>query len=100
MDKKLKSNQRQYLKQLAHKKKPVVMIGDKGVTENVINEINGALLAHELIKVKVKEIDREQRAELINQIMSKVSCHLVQKIGQIVVLYRAQEEGKQKITLP
>lgn len=75
------------LKALAHALNPVVMIGQAGLTDAVLNEINSALDAHELIKVKIRA-EREERSEISSQICNSTQSELVQSIGQIAVLYR------------
>lgn len=75
------------LKAQAHPLNPVVMIGQAGLTPAVINEINLALDAHELIKVKIRA-ERDERKTMSEQICTETTAELVQSIGQIVVLYR------------
>jgi putative RNA-binding protein, YhbY family len=75
------------LKAQAHPLNPVVMIGQAGLTPAVINEINLALDAHELIKVKIRA-ERDDRNVIREQICSETGAELVQSIGQIAVLYR------------
>jgi RNA-binding protein len=75
------------LKAQAHPLNPVVMIGQAGLTPAVINEINLALDAHELIKVKIRA-ERDDRNVIREQICSETEAELVQSIGQIAVLYR------------
>jgi len=87
----LTGKQRHYLRGLAHHRNPVVMVGDAGLTENVLAEIDQALAHHELIKVKLRA-DREQREQMIQAICEQASCELVQKIGQIAVFYRPAEK--------
>ena len=81
--------QRQYLKGLAHPLEPVVMIGDKGLTEAVLKEINTSLLAHELIKIRVLGDDRKLRTDMIQQICASSGAELVQHIGKLLVVYKA-----------
>ena len=95
---KLTVKQRQYLKGLAHDLDPVVMIGDKGLTDAVVKEINTALTAHELIKIRVLGEDRELRNSLIEKICEASQSSLVQHIGKILVYYRPNEM-KQKIQI-
>jgi len=92
----LTGKQRHYLRGLAHHRNPVVMVGDAGLTENVLAEIDQALAHHELIKVKLRA-DREQREKMISAICEHASCEEVQKIGQIAVFYRAGEKSQIKI---
>ena len=75
------------LKAQAHPLKPVVMIGQSGLTPAVIKEINLALDAHELIKVKIRA-ERDERSTIADQIGVETQAELIQSIGQIAVLYR------------
>ena len=94
----LTQSQRRHLKGLAHHLKPVVMIGQHGLTENVFNEIEIALDAHELIKVRVSGADRDDRKVMLETISSRCSAELVQSIGHVAVLFRRNSE-KPKIEL-
>lgn len=71
----------------AHSLKPVVMIGQFGLTEAVFNEIEIALNVHELIKIKVRA-EREQRKDYAEKICAQTGAELIQSIGQIIVIYR------------
>ncbi|MDX1574042.1 MAG: ribosome assembly RNA-binding protein YhbY [Methylophaga sp.] len=90
--------QRRYLKGLAHPLKPVVMIGNSGLTPNVINEIEQALSHHELIKVRVSGQERADRKQMLDQIAEQTGADLVMVIGHIGGFYRPAE--KPKISLP
>lgn len=70
----------------------MVTIGDAGLSPNVLAEIDLALAHHELIKVKLRGADREQRKTMISAICEQASCESVQQIGQIAVFYRATRE--------
>lgn len=94
----LNVKQKQYLKGLAHNLDPVVMIGDKGLTSNVIKEIDTSLSAHELIKIRVFGDDRDFRTRIIEEIGDKTGAQLVQHIGKLLVFYR--QSDKKKITIP
>ena len=83
----LKNNQIRKLRGLCHTLSPVVMVADKGLSENVQAEIETALDNHELIKVKLRG-EREQRTAWIEQILADTSAELVQKIGQVACFYR------------
>ncbi len=91
---KLTVKQIQHLKALAHNLDPVVMIGDKGLTDAVIKEINANLNAHELIKIKVLGADRDFRSTLINDICNKTESLLVQHIGKLLIIYRKSDKNK------
>ncbi|WP_092552018.1 ribosome assembly RNA-binding protein YhbY [Xenorhabdus koppenhoeferi] len=94
----LNKKQVQYLKSLAHSLKPVVMIGNNGLTEGVLAEIEQTLLHHELIKVKVAGEEREIKTLIAEAIVRETGAHNVQIIGKILVLYRPSKE--RKISLP
>ncbi|MEY4210994.1 MAG: hypothetical protein RLZ92_1375 [Pseudomonadota bacterium] len=79
--------QKKKLKAQAHSLNPVVMIGQAGLTEAVIKEINLALDTHELIKVKIRA-ERDDRKIISEQICSQTVSEQIQSIGQIAVLYR------------
>jgi len=90
---KLNNDQIRQLKALAHHLDPVVMIGQNGLTPNVLKEINVALSSHELIKVRVLGDDREIRQSLVEPIVEGSKSVLVQHIGKLLVLYRKNEEA-------
>ncbi len=90
--------QRRYLKGLAHPLKPVVMIGNSGLTPAVLNEIEQALSHHELIKVRVSGQERADRKQMLDQIAEQTGADLVMIIGHIGGFYRPAD--KPKITLP
>ena len=93
----LNNKQKKHLKGLAHPLNPVVMIGQNGVSEAVLNEINATLEAHELIKIKIRCDDQEELKPLVKEITDKVSASLVQVLGHTVVLYRTAKEPKIKL---
>lgn len=94
----LNNKQKQHLKGLAHPLKPVVMLGNSGLTEGVLAEIDQALQHHELIKVKIAAEDRETRSLIANAIVRETGAYNVQVIGNTLILYRPSED--RKITLP
>ncbi len=90
------SDKRQ-LKKLAHTLKPIVMIGQNGLSQGVKDETEVSLLAHELIKVKVSAADREQRDQLIEELRKESGAELIQRIGNIAVFYRHNPEHKKPL---
>jgi len=84
--------QKRYLKGLAHSLKPVVMIGNSGLTESVLAEIENALQHHELIKVRVSGQERADRKQMLDQIAAQTGADLVQVIGHIGGFYRPAKE--------
>ncbi|HAT2066898.1 TPA: ribosome assembly RNA-binding protein YhbY [Legionella pneumophila] len=83
---------KQSLKAKAHHLKPVVLLGAKGLTEAILAETNVALLAHELIKVKINGAEKEDRMQMAEEICEQLNAELVQMIGNTLVLYRKNEE--------
>ena len=91
--------QQKYLRTLAHDRKVIVRIGQNGLTENVLAEINAALAHHELIKIKLPGGDRDDKNQLINEICDKTDAEKVQAIGNVLTLYK-RNTGSPRITLP
>lgn len=88
---KLTNEQVRRLRGLCHNLSPVVIVADKGLTENVRAEIENALEAHELVKIKLRA-ERERRTEWIDRIAAGTGAALVQKIGQVACFYRRHPE--------
>ena len=76
------------LKRQAHKLKPVVIIGGNGLTKSVSAEIECALEAHELIKIRINAADRDERESLIQTITATHGSTLIDAIGHVVIVYR------------
>lgn len=95
---KLSNKQKQYLKGLAHPIKPVVQLGNNGLTEGVLAEIDNALKHHELIKVKVPTDDRDEKALIMDAIIRETGAEKLQVIGHILIMYKQSEE--KKISIP
>ncbi len=94
----LSQNQRRHLRKLAHHLKPVVIIGNAGLAENVIAEIDSALAHHELIKVRLNAGDKQERQSMIDAIVAGTGADWVLSIGHIAAFYRTAEEPR--IPLP
>lgn len=90
--------QRKHLKGLAHNLKPVVMIGNAGLTEAVLKEIGISLAAHELIKIRVLNDNREERETWLQAICQQTGCAPVQHIGKLLLIYKPA--AKPQIKLP
>jgi RNA-binding protein len=95
----LSDRQRRYLRKFTHPLKPVVTIGDAGLTDNVAGETDRALRDHELIKVKVRAAEREDRDRMIDELARRTDSALVQRVGHVAVLYRPNPE-KPKLVIP
>jgi RNA-binding protein len=83
-----------FLRGFSHDLKPVVMVADKGLTENVMNEIDIALDRHELIKIKIR-VDRETREKYIAQIIEETKATKIQGIGQTLSIFRRNPKDPQ-----
>ncbi|MBL1432574.1 MAG: ribosome assembly RNA-binding protein YhbY [Gammaproteobacteria bacterium] len=94
----LTGKERRHLNGLAHTLKPVVTLGNAGLTDNVINEINIALNVHELIKVKINHGDRDIRKQVDTEIAERAQCDPVKNIGRVFIYYRPAK--KPTIKLP
>jgi RNA-binding protein len=84
----LTARERQHLKARAHALEPIVQIGHAGLTDAVAVEIDRALSAHELIKIKVAAIDRAAREALCDAIGARDDAAEVQRVGKVLVLWR------------
>jgi RNA-binding protein len=84
--------ERKALKARAHKLDPVVQIGAKGLTDEVVAEIELALKAHELIKVRAGSMERDARGAALKEILSRTGAQEVQEVGKVFVLYRKNDE--------
>ena len=87
----LSSSARRALRAAAHHLDPVVMVGQHGLTPAVLHEIDLALTAHALIKVRVMSDERETRVAFLNEICEKMGCESVQHLGKLLVLWRNAE---------
>jgi putative YhbY family RNA-binding protein len=84
--------ERRALRATAHALQPVVAISQKGLSAGVLKEIDASLNSHELIKVKVHGIERDDRAALLTEICATLHCAPVQHIGNILILWRGNPE--------
>lgn len=94
----MNSKQISYLRGLAHALNPVVMISNKGLSENVLKEINICLDAHELIKIKMMMDDKTLRTQMLTDICEQTSAIAIHHIGKQLVVYR--QSTKPKIVVP
>ena len=94
MDNRLKKK----LRQIAHHLDVIVSVGDQGASDAVVAETNRALNDHELIKVRVHSVDREDRASQTERLVEACNAEVVQKIGKVVVLYRANPDADPRLS--
>lgn len=85
-------------RQIAHQLNPVVLLGNQGLSETVLAEIDRALEDHELIKVRIGGEDREARREAIEVMVATTKSQAVQVVGKIVLLYRAAKKPNAKLS--
>jgi len=95
----LSKNQIKFLRSKCHDLKPVVMLGQKGLSDAVLKELDIALDHHELVKIKLSVDDRGARKQLIDEICRHCQAELVQSIGKTVSVYRP-DLNKPVIQLP
>ncbi len=93
----LSIKQRKHLKALAHHRKPVVQVGNAGITAAVIKEIELALGHHELLKIRLPGVERDARTEMLKKICEATGADAVQEIGRVAVIYRRAEKPRLKL---
>lgn len=96
----LTAAQTRFLRGQAHDLKAVLQVGGKGLTDAVVAELDGALEHHELVKVKIAAGDRSERDAIVAELSQRSGAALVQRIGNVAVLYRPPASGKRQIVLP
>ena len=98
----LSEHQKKYLRGLGHKLKPLIMVGDAGLSASLLAEYESTLDHHELIKVRVRVGDREARDALIDKLCTDSSAVLIQRIGNVALLYRPnlQKKPEKRIRIP
>ena len=88
----LSQTQCKHLRRLGHSLKPVISIGGSGLTDNLLAELENALNHHELIKVRVRVGDRDRRDALLDDLINQSKATLLQRIGNVALLYREAEK--------
>ncbi len=95
----LNKNQIKHLRGLCHALNPVVMLGQKGLTQEVLDELEIALTHHELVKIKLGIDDREQRQKIADSICETTNAECVQAIGKTISIFRRNPK-KPVVELP
>jgi len=90
----LTAAERKALKGRAHKLEPVVIIGNKGLTDEVVKEVDLALKAHELIKVRAPGVERDDREATLRTLCERTGAEAVQIIGKVFVMYRKRADDE------
>jgi RNA-binding protein len=88
----LTSRERAHLKSRAHSLEPVVRIGHGGATPGVLAEVDRALTAHELIKVRIDTADRDERLAIGDAVSVATSAAAVHRVGKILILWRPRAD--------
>lgn len=89
----LTARERAFLKGRAHALEPIVQLGNARLSDAVVTEIDRALTAHELIKVKINA-DRDEREAIGDDICTRTDAAAVQRVGKILVLWRPRPAEK------
>jgi RNA-binding protein len=95
----LSEKQKKYLRRLAHPLHPIVMLGNAGLTDGVVSELDRALNDHELVKVSARVGEREERNTALDTLAARTLSALVQRVGHVGVFYRPRKDLA-KILLP
>jgi len=95
----LSEKQKKHLRRLAHPLNPVVMLGNAGLTDGVVNELDRALTDHELVKVSARVGERAAREAALAALAARTMSEIVQRVGHVGVFYRPRKELP-KILIP
>jgi RNA-binding protein len=95
----LSEKQKKHLRRLAHPLSPIVLLGNAGLTDGVVNELERALTDHELVKVAARVGAREARDATLATLAARTTSEIVQRIGHVGVFYRRRAQLP-KILLP
>ena len=88
---------RRKLRGIAHHLDPIVTVGDGGVSDALLAELERALVDHELVKVRMHH-EREDRDTIRDALCEAARCELVQQIGKTITLYRANPKANPKLS--
>jgi RNA-binding protein len=89
----LSDKQKKHLRGIAHDLKPIIHVGNAGISSGLTAELDQTLEHHELIKVKLRVGDREARNQAIDAMVEKTRASLVARIGNTAVLYRRRNKN-------
>jgi RNA-binding protein len=98
----LNERQKKFLRGLGHQLKPLITVGEAGLSESLLAEFESTLDHHELIKVRVRAGDRDARDEIIERLCRTSSAQLVQRIGNVALLFRQnlKKKPEKRIRVP
>ena len=94
----INADRKKQFRTIGHRLNPIVTVAGNGLSESVVQELNRALDDHELIKVKLAIADREERKEMVAHLQTLPHVELIQEIGKIVLLYRANKKANPKLS--
>ena len=95
----LSEKQKKHLRRLAHPLNPLVMMGNAGLTDGVVKELDRALDDHELVKVSARLGNRDTRNTALASLGARTAATLVQRVGNVGIFFR-RRQGQPKILLP
>lgn len=90
----LNATQRQRLRALGHALHPLVLIGDQGLTDAVLKEIDVHLNAHGLIKLRAGGAEREAREAMLAEMCEKLNAHPIHHMGKVLMIYRRPADSQ------
>ena len=94
----LSASEKKQYRAIAHNLNPVIIIGDKGLTEGLMIELERALHDHELIKIKIAIGDRDARSKITEELTYRTGAELVQSIGKVAVLLKKNPKPHPKLS--
>ncbi len=94
----ISTDRKKQFRTIGHKLNPIVTIAGNGLSEGVLSELNRALDDHELIKVKLAIAEREDRKDVIAELVTLPNVELIQEIGKVVLLYRHNKKANPKLS--
>jgi RNA-binding protein len=95
----LNTAQRTHLRRLGHALEPVVLVGQNGISPNLVAELERALNDHELVKVRARVGDRDLRDGILDELAQSTGAEIIQRVGHVALYYR-RNPGKPGILLP
>ncbi|NIA26752.1 MAG: ribosome assembly RNA-binding protein YhbY [Desulfobulbaceae bacterium] len=93
----LSESQKKYLRGRGHDLKPLIMVGDAGLSASLMAEYESTLAHHELIKVRVRVGDRAARDAIIDELCATGSAQLIQRVGNVALIYRENTDEKKNL---
>ena len=88
----LSDKQKKHLRGIAHDLKPIIHVGNAGISSGLTAELDQTLEHHELVKVRIRAKDRQERDRLVTDMVAETNSALITRIGNIAVLYRRKKE--------